>query len=198
MVPTKLPASPLIRPCAMKLRPLCLCDRSYKLYTRLAGTELLSSSTLTAADAAAGYEELTKSQKQASPTKTGRVARNRPASGVPSSAQHAVSKQGAPSAPRMPFHAGSCPLGRLRLHVYGLLLVCSSCSNLRDHNIEKPKLSMVMLPVGHGSHSNRLVPQAERQHNAWKLVGRVKLSRTERISSRPSAAAGSHHETRRE
>ena len=85
MVPTKLPASPLIRPCAIKLRPLCLCDRSYKLYTRLAGTELLSSSTLTAADAAAGYEELTKSQKQASPTKTGRVARNRPASGVPSS-----------------------------------------------------------------------------------------------------------------
>ena len=163
---------------------------------RLAGTELPPSSILTAADAAGGYEELIKSQKQASPTKTGKVARNRPASGVPPSAQHAVGEQGPPSAPRMLLHAGSCPLGRLRLHVCGLLLVYVYCLNLRDHNIEKPRLSMVMLPVGYASHNNRVVSQVERQHNAWKLAGEVKPSRAKRISSRPSAAAGSHHETR--
>ena len=54
---------------------------------------------------------------------------------------------------------------------------------------------MVMLPAGYASHKNRVVPQVERQHNAWRLAGEVKLSRTERIGSRPSAAAGSHHET---
>ena len=161
---------------------------------RLAGTELPPSSTLTAADAAAGYEELIKSQKQASPTKTGKVARNRPASGVPPSAQHAVGKQEAPPAARMLLHAGSCPLGRLGLHVCGLLLVNVSCFNLRG--IEKSKLSVVMLRVGYGSHNKRVVPQVERQRNAWKLAGEVKPSRTERISSRPSAAAGSHHESR--
>ena len=163
---------------------------------RLAGTELPPSSTLTAADAAAGYEELVKSQKQASPTKTGKGARNRPASGVSLSAQHAVGKQGPPSALRMLLHAGSCPLGRLRLHVCGLLLVYIFRPNLRDHKIEKPKQSMVMLPVGYDSRNNRVVPQVERQRNAWKLAGEVKPSRTERISSRPSAAAGSHHESR--
>ena len=78
-----------------------MCGRTYKLYMRLAGTELPPSRTLTAADAAAGYEELMKSQKQASPTKTGKVARNRPASGVPPSAQHAMGEHGASSAPCM-------------------------------------------------------------------------------------------------
>ena len=70
-----------------------------------------------------------------------------------------------------------------------------SYSDLKNHKFEQPKPSMVMLPAGYASHKNRVVPQVERQHNAWRLAGEVKLSRTERIGSRPSAAAGSHHET---
>ena len=55
---------------------------------------------------------------------------------------------------------------------------------------------MMLLPVGYISQDVRMALQVEMQHNAWRLPEGVKLSRTERISSRPSAAAGSHHETR--
>ena len=124
-----------------------MCGRSYKLYLKLAGTEVQPGSTLTAADAAAGYEEVLKSQKQASPIRTGKTTRIRPASGAPSSAQHAISKPGAPAAACVLLHAGSCHLGRLR-HVCSVLLLHVSCASERDHRIAQPEPSLMVLAVG--------------------------------------------------
>ena len=87
----------------------------------------------------------------------------------------------------------------LQKYVCGFLLLhVSVCQIEVPQDWEKLELSLLMLGVGNGFHNVRGAPQVERRRKAWKLAGGVKQSRTERISSRPSDAAGSHHETRLE